>query len=225
MPKRVLILISLFLSFLIILGGCAQANRKPLSPEQRQANPVEEVSDSEKRVMASRFSNLAKSTDGVQQATVVVSSASLAKKTTSPNSTISPDNDIASPNNPTPRQSPVADSKIAELNRGDTDDPTGTNDPTGTTTTVRTASIVVMLGLTLDSQLSANPDKEKEIKEMVKKKIKDNDGRVREVLVTSNPDMIAKLKDVAAGILDGKAIQSYAQDVNDLSSELRRNQG
>jgi hypothetical protein len=59
------------------------------------------------------------------------------------------------------------------------------------------------------------------INEEVKTKIMGSDPRVSEVLVTTNPDMIKKLQDVAAGVIQGQPLQSYAQDINDLDKGIR----
>lgn len=77
--------------------------------------------------------------------------------------------------------------------------------------------MVILAGLTLTSQTRS---KEQEIKKTVAEKIKNNDQRVSEVLVTTDPNMIKRMSDIAAGIIEGKPIKSYARDVNELKKSL-----
>ncbi|MDD4801370.1 MAG: hypothetical protein PHF24_00310 [Syntrophomonas sp.] len=80
---------------------------------------------------------------------------------------------------------------------------------------------VVMIGLTLNSNITQDKSKEMAIKEQVKAKIMADNQKVSEVLLTSDPDMIKKLQDIAAGVIQGKPMQSYAQNVDELNNSLR----
>ncbi|MDD3364596.1 MAG: hypothetical protein PHZ03_06405 [Syntrophomonas sp.] len=81
--------------------------------------------------------------------------------------------------------------------------------------------LVVMVGLNLDTKIMQDKTKEMSIKDEVKSKIMADNQMVSEVLLTSNPDMIKKLQDVAAGVIQGKPMQSYAQDVEELNKNIR----
>ncbi len=78
MRKKVVILLCLSL-FLFILGaGCQSVAKKPTVPEQRldqQSN--NNITASERRVMASKFSQIAENVDGVEKASVVVASTDI----------------------------------------------------------------------------------------------------------------------------------------------------
>ncbi len=80
--------------------------------------------------------------------------------------------------------------------------------------------LVVMVGLTLDSAAAGNKSKENSIKTEVKKNIMASDKRVSDVLVTTDPNMVKKITDVAAGIIEGRPVQSSAKDVKELNRML-----
>ncbi len=88
--------------------------------------------------------------------------------------------------------------------------------------TSETRDIVAMVGLNLSDTSLKGTDREKTIKEMVRKKILDSDKRVTEVLVTTDANTVKKIKDVAAGVISGKATKSYAKDVNELNKILKK---
>ena len=181
MKRTTSILLCILLCAILLISGCQKAAQKPAPKSTPQ---VQQTSDSEKRVMASRFSNLATSVNGVQKATVVVASTDPAATGNAKTGT-----DISGLSTPT-----------GEINAG---------------------KMVVMVGLNLDSKAMQDKTREQSIKEEVKSKIKGNDNRISEVLVTTNPDMIKKLQDVAAGVIQGKPMQSFAQDINELDKNIR----
>ncbi len=99
---------------------------------------------------------------------------------------------------------------------------TGTQvDPAGVDTNPEAGNLVVMTGINLSPTVSQDTNKVNSIKEQVKTKIKADNSNVSEVLVTTNPDLIKKLQDVAAGIIQGQPVQSYTQDINELDRNLR----
>jgi len=161
LKRTTAIFLCILLCAALLISGCQKAAQKP---DPKSTPQVQQTSDSEKRVMASRFSNLATSVNGVQKATVVVSA---------------------------------------------------------TDTVTSTGKMVVMVGLNLDSKAMQDKNREQSIKEEVKSKIMGNDNRISEVLVTTNPDMIKKLQDVAAGVIQGKPMQSLTQDINELDKNIR----
>jgi len=81
--------------------------------------------------------------------------------------------------------------------------------------------MVVMVGLTLDDKSMQDKNMENSIKEQVKTKIMADNQRISEVLVTTNPELIKRLQDVAAGVIQGKPMQSYAQDIEELNKNIR----
>jgi hypothetical protein len=187
LKKLTAILLCAFLCASLIISGCGQTAQKPAVPENTpntQMNTPQQTDDAEKRVMATRFSNLAMGVNGVTKATVVVSSVDSgdARTTTPPGPTTIPD--------------------VPVLN--------ATYD-----------TMVAMVGLNLDSKITQDKSKEMSVKDEVKSKIMADSQKISEVLVTTNPDMIKKLQDVAAGVIQGKPMQSYAQDIEELNKNIR----
>jgi hypothetical protein len=78
-----------------------------------------------------------------------------------------------------------------------------------------------MVGVTLNAAAMKDNNLQNNIKEEVKNKIMQSDQKVNEVLVTTNPDMIKKLQDVAAGVIQGQPLQSYAQEITELDKGIR----
>lgn len=94
-------------------------------------------------------------------------------------------------------------------------------DTAGVDTNPEAGNLVVMVGINLSQTVGQDTNKVNSIKEQIKTKIKADNNNVREVLVTTNPDLIKKLQDVAAGIIQGQPVQNYAQDINELDQNLR----
>ena len=102
-------------------------------------------------------------------------------------------------------------------------DGTGVNPP-GQTANPEQGNLVAMVGITLNQADMQNQDKVNNIKEHVRSKIKADSDKVREVLVTTDPNLIKKLQDVAAGIIQGQPVESYTQNINELDKSLRSQQ-
>lgn len=209
MKRTTAILLCILLCAILLISGCQKAAQKPAPKSTPQ---VQQTSDSEKRVMASRFSNLATSVNGVQKATVVVSSTDSA----TPGNT---DVGLTPPASQLPPNAPNA--LKPKPNNVPGSDTSGLSTPSGEIAPATTGKMVVMVGLNLDSKAMQDKTREQSIKEEVKSKIKGNDNRISDVLVTTNPDMIKKLQDVAAGVIQGKPMQSFAQDINELDKNIR----
>jgi len=104
---------------------------------------------------------------------------------------------------------------------------TGTNDVTNGVTNNNKSMMgtrsgtVVMVGLTLNQATSGSASKAATTKNMVAKRIKASDKKIGQVLVTTDPGLIKRLNDVAAGIIEGKPIQSFDKDIKDLNNRLK----
>lgn len=194
MKKIAVIFISVFLCVIFMLSGCQKAAKKPVVPENKPDTQIQQTTDSDKRVMANRFSNLAMGVSGVQKATVVVSATQAGM----------PENALQ----PNPSNVPGSDVSGLSSNPGDIPNAVA-------------SKLVVMIGLNLDPKAMQDKTREKTIKEEVRAKIMADDGRISEVLVTNDPDMIKRLQDVAAGVIQGKPMQSYAQDIEELNKNIR----
>lgn len=87
-----------------------------------------------------------------------------------------------------------------------------------------TKTLVAMVGLTVSSAISNDPNKVNTIKQSVADKLKASDSRISQVLVSTDPTMIRRINDIAAGIIEGKPLQSYEKDLNTLINDLKRQQ-
>ena len=192
MHKKQVFALSLFLVGMLIICGCGQTAQKP-APDTNPETGIQQTTDAERRTMASRFSTMAMEVEGVQKATVVVSQ---------------------------PDTTGVAVDPISGLPNDGTGDGTGLNPP-GQTANPEQGNLVAMVGITLNQADMQNQDKVNNIKEQVRNKIKADSDKVREVLVTTDPNLIKKLQDVAAGIIQGQPVQSYTQNINELDKGLR----
>lgn len=79
--------------------------------------------------------------------------------------------------------------------------------------------LVALVGLTLNGGTASQAQA---IKDAVIKKVKSVDRRVTQVLATTDPNMVKRISDIAAGIIEGKPIKSYARDVNELNRMLQK---
>ncbi|MEN6462763.1 MAG: YhcN/YlaJ family sporulation lipoprotein [Syntrophomonas sp.] len=79
--------------------------------------------------------------------------------------------------------------------------------------------MVVLVGLTLTPDAANKPQ---QIKSTTADKIKKSDKRVTQVLVTTDPNMTKRISDIAAGIIQGKPVKSYARDVDELTRTLKK---
>lgn len=83
-------------------------------------------------------------------------------------------------------------------------------------------TLVAMVGLTVSSSLNNDASKINAIKQTVANKLKASDKRISQVLVTTDPTMRQRINDVAAGIIEGKPIQSLEQDIKTLTNDLKK---
>lgn len=81
---------------------------------------------------------------------------------------------------------------------------------------------VVMVGLTLEPTATRDAATIDKTKSTVANKLKASDRRISQVLVTTDPTMIKRINDVAAGIIEGKPIQNYQNDINDITNKLKK---
>lgn len=85
--RKTRLLLFVFIAVMLVISGCQQAQKPNTTPNTNpQPNPAQ-VTESDKRIMANRFSELAKSVPGVLNATVVVAGADAAMNGTSTTAT------------------------------------------------------------------------------------------------------------------------------------------
>jgi len=182
LKKKQWLLFVLFV-VIILIAGCQTSKKPYTTPKTATPSPVE-VTESDKRIMANRFSEIARAVPGVTRATVVVAGA-----------------DAAMSNSPaTSKTSTTATSKVSTTSGG---------------------KIVVMVGLTLNTQTLATNAKQQSTKNTVKQKIQSSDKRVTDVLVTTDTNMVKKISDVASGLIEGKPVLSYARSAAELGKMMK----
>lgn len=227
MRKKLVLLICFTFILTSLALGCNNAAQKPDLPRQDQNKTTDtadqEMTASERRVLASRLSNLAEQVDGVDEATVVVSSIGMTDSTDNNNG-----------RNMQPGMN--ADDGSAELsertggltnNRTNIDNQMINNDGVNAVPKVpegnNVSGLMVMVGLGLDDDMN-EADKANQIKRTVANKLKASDKRISQVLVTTDPGLVQRLSDVAAGIIQGRPIKGYQDDLNDLTRSMRQQQ-
>ena len=81
---------------------------------------------------------------------------------------------------------------------------------------------VIMVGLTLEPTASRDAATINKVKSTVANKLKASDRRISQVLVTTDPNLIKRINDVAAGIIEGKPIQNFQTEINDITGKLKQ---
>jgi cell division protein ZapA (FtsZ GTPase activity inhibitor) len=244
MTKKISISLIIILMASILLIGCQQqAARRPADPNNNQTDMNNEMTENERRVLAGRLSNLAEEIEGVKNASVIVSSIGMTQNDNMNNN----QNTNTAPNNMTgtmPRSALPNDPINNNMNPGNA---TGTNannsnrinneqgmntrdnltPSPGLTNNMDTnnnnrTGLVVMVGLTMEDNINNDANKIKSIKQTVANRLRGADSRITQVLVTSDPGLIEKINDIAAGLLEGRPIRSFDNDIKNLGNDLRR---
>lgn len=81
---------------------------------------------------------------------------------------------------------------------------------------------IVLVGLTLEPTATRDTATINKVKSTVATKLKASDRRISQVLVTTDPTMIKRINDVAAGIIEGKPIQNFQRDITDISNKVKK---
>lgn len=74
-----------------------------------------------------------------------------------------------------------------------------------------------MVGITVKSGSDSD-----QVKAAVADKLKVSDKRVSHVLVTTDPNLVKKINDVAAGLIDGKPFQTMKDEVNAINQQIKK---
>ncbi len=80
----------------------------------------------------------------------------------------------------------------------------------------KVGGLTAMVGLTIKSGSDEN-----EVKTQVESKLKTSDKRISHVLVTTDPKLIEKIQDVAAGLLEGKPFKSMQDNIDTINREIQ----
>ncbi|NLB52563.1 MAG: hypothetical protein GX808_06460 [Syntrophomonadaceae bacterium] len=243
MTKKISISLIIILMASILLIGCQQqAARRPADPNNNQTDMNNEMTENERRVLAGRLSNLAEEIEGVKNASVIVSSIGMTQNdnmnnnqntNTAPNNMTGTAPRSALPNNPTTNNMNPGNATGTNANNSNRiNNNQGMNTPeslapsAGLTTNTdnninNSTGLVVMLGLTMEDNIN-DANKIKSIKQTVANRLRGADSRITQVLVTSDPGLIERINDVAAGLLEGRPIRSFDNDIKNLGNDLQR---
>ncbi|MGI6452653.1 MAG: YhcN/YlaJ family sporulation lipoprotein [Syntrophomonadaceae bacterium] len=154
---------------LLIITGCGSTAQKPDYSEPSK----NQVTVSERRVLAVAISEKAEKVKGVITATVIIPEIQLEKA------------------------------------RAQSDQKDGSE----------YSNMVVMVGLTIDNKIQEDKKKVENINKQVEKTIRE-DNKVSKVLVTSDPDLVEIIKNIAAGEFEGKSIDDFDKDIKKLYREI-----
>jgi cell division protein ZapA (FtsZ GTPase activity inhibitor) len=193
MNKRLIILIGICVFLVYLVGGCQNTAEKPVPEQNADQTSETQMTASERRVLASKLSQTAEEVEGVRSASVVVSRVGV--------------ND-----NERPGVNTNDNMRNVQNENALTDDNEMSQVENG---------IVAMVGLTLDDNIVNDVDKVNSTKQRVQERLRSSDQKISQVLVTTDPNLNKRINDLAAGIIEGKPIQSFEEDINDLSNELR----
>lgn len=88
---------------------------------------------------------------------------------------------------------------------------------------VKSATVVVsdstaLVGLETDSTLEAS--KTKEVKDKVIKKLKEKDKSLKDVTVTTDPNLITRMKKVAKGVEEGRPLSEFTKEVEEITRRM-----
>ncbi|MDD3024324.1 MAG: YhcN/YlaJ family sporulation lipoprotein, partial [Syntrophomonadaceae bacterium] len=85
----------------------------------------------------------------------------------------------------------------------------------------KASGIIVMVGLTVDQAITQDQTKMGAVETKVMNKLKASDKRITQVLVSTDPNIIKRINDIATGIIEGKPIKTFQKDIDDLNFRFR----
>jgi hypothetical protein len=183
----------------------------------------EQMTESERRALASRLSDLAEQVDGVTDATVVVSSIGMTNN--GPDAGTNAGRQMQPNSNGNDGIAPLNNNQGMPTNRTTTNNRatnnTNMNNMQNQTDGNSVSGLMVMVGLSLNDKVNG-ADQTNQIKRSVMNKLKASDKRISQVLVTTDPGLVQRLTDVAAGIIQGRPIQGFQNDIDDLTRNMRQ---
>lgn len=206
MARKVLSLLCVFA--LMTVMGCQDAAKKPSTPQEPKKAENKQLTSSERRTMAYRSATLAKSVDGVKNATVIVNSFGISDNL-APNSEENPGNIGAPENVP------------AQKNQGANIDKNNSNKAKMEKRADKDG-IIVIIGLDLDKKISDNSNKRKVVKKKVIKKIRDSDTRISQVIVMPDSTTLKSINNIMASVIAGKSIPKLENDLRELNTRLKK---
>jgi hypothetical protein len=204
-----LVLILVLFSF----AGCQKAAEKPALPEKKP-EPVNnnELSAAERRTMAFKLAKTARDVDGVQSATVIISSIGMT------NNLPSEVNDARDPDN---NMNDSSDFTNEPRNNNESNNTANNQENTSNlnNSSVDYSGIVVIIGLDLNSSVKNN--NANIIKKTVMNLIKASDERISQVIVISDSSIVKRFNNIASAIINGEPINNFENEVKDLNRQLK----
>ncbi|MDD2619528.1 MAG: hypothetical protein PHC92_02505 [Syntrophomonadaceae bacterium] len=233
MKRKRLLLLCLCLSLFLLINGCANnAEKKPITPTpQKKTTQTGEMTASERRVMASQLSKMAEEVEGVNKASVVVADVRMNNNnetTRTPGTTTNNNTTVPTPGtttnnngistNPTPGT--MEDAPLPSQNATNNVQNRNMNDDIWINSD-QASGIIVMVGLTVDQAITQDQTKMGAVETKVMNKLKASDKRITQVLVSTDPNIIKRINDIATGIIEGKPIKTFQKDIDDLNFRFR----
>ncbi|MBO8159970.1 YhcN/YlaJ family sporulation lipoprotein [Thermosyntropha sp.] len=153
------------------------------------------LTDAEAKRLAQKFANMADEVNGVQKATVVVSD----------------------------QPETVTDSKTRTRVTTIKNDRTITSPGPGKTVPDRVTmrGLVVMVGLDVDRSIINNTTEMERLKARVANKILRADNRISRVYVTTKPELMKRISNMASDIVKGKPLSNMRNDLNNLMDKMK----
>lgn len=232
MKKNCSIIMLLSILLVVTAAGCQTASQKPIERDQNlnvTPNQVDSdfmLTDSEARAIANRLAIIAEQVEGVDRASVIVADlAPDVNDTTggrrySVNNTGGNNNRYNYTSSPTRINNGASGNNVVDLNLNNDNTITRTRgDTNGNNDNADNNGIVAIVGITLDKSMM-NDNQVKSIKQKVVNKLKACDNRISNVMVTTDPNLILRINNVASGIVQGKPIANFRDDINDLAQTM-----
>ncbi|WP_073088968.1 YhcN/YlaJ family sporulation lipoprotein [Thermosyntropha lipolytica] len=200
---------------MIFVVGCQTTAKKPIEPQSNQgtvprsqnlstAPGATVLTDAEAKALAKKLARMADNVAGVQKATVVVTEGT--------------------------GTTPVANQPRTGVTTINNDRFNGMTNNTGTApggrmiagpTGANTRGIVVMVGLDVDRSMINNTAEMERLKTKVANKLLRADNRISRVYVTTDPELVKRIKNTAADILEGKPLSRMKSDLNELMDRMK----
>ncbi len=89
--------------------------------------------------------------------------------------------------------------------------------PSPTPGQTQVQGLVAMVGVSIKAGADAG-----KVKAAVAEKLKAADKRVAHVLVTTDPNLVKKINDIAAGLIDGEPFQTMKDDINAINQQIKK---
>lgn len=234
MRQKLTLLLLILFSISIILVGCQNtAQKRPLNPSQN--NNQTTLTDSERRVLASKISNIAEQVEGVSRASVVVARSGLNNigllENTGSTTSTRPNNNIAINNsNNKPNiysnygnniiSKPSGNNPTVNYPDINANNPNTVTDDNNRNMAAPGGGVLAVIGASVNDNIKSNPQTWDQIQNKIVGNVKASDGRISQVYVTADPQIITKIDQIAAAILQGEPASTYENDIKDILSKI-----